>query len=721
MKYFLFVLLGIATLLPSTKAANLSTLPIAQTKIVGGELAVEGDWPWMSALVFTNDILVTSLDVAGTPYESDLFLFSPTGKVSGTMVDCGIGDSQCNLAEGKICLIERGEIDFTAKALNCEAAGGIGVIIFNNVPGNTSGTLGAGFSGTIPVIAISQNDGDFLLNNLDSIAFISNISTAVAQSATCGASFIGKKWLVTAAHCVEDVDIEKLKVNVGEYDLSDGANNAKTIRNIYIHPDYQDVSNVNNDIALIELVETINTPAISLLGLDETLTLARNNSSATVIGWGNTIAYGPEDDIPANSQPSQLQQVELSLLSNEQCRTQLVKAHQDVLSQTFTTNQVGITDSMICAADVAGGKGSCQGDSGGPLLVNTNNGWQQIGIVSHGVGCATAEFPEVYSRVGQFTQWINDITQGVAINSNYDFGITPKNKTNIKVFNVVNNAQLIANLTFDIVPETTTSTGFSLTGNNCALLAAQQTCQIEVTFNAQVIGQHNIRIVINSNDNNIPTSELKISALVLGENTAINTQLSENSSGLSWFTGGDQPWKIDNSEAAIMSGGIEGSQRSIVLLTFSGEGSLSFDWAVSSEENPDDPDKPFDALYLLIDGQQVDFIAGEKAYRNKVIDDFSAGDHQVSWIYEKDILINEGADTARLRNVIFTPSESTIIVSVPIDTAIDNPADEPITEPVAEPVTPITTVASTTTESSGGSLYMSLLLFLFVYIKRQKI
>ncbi|MEY8199165.1 MAG: trypsin-like serine protease [Colwellia sp.] len=691
MKYFLFAVLAISILL-SANATNQSSLLLAKPKIVGGELATQGDWPWMSALVFTYNDVNTSLDVAGTQYNGDSFSNSPTGQVSATMVDCGIGDNLCHLAENKICLIARGKIDFSVKVDNCQAAGGIGAIIFNNTSGIISGTLGEDFTGNIPVIAISQDDGAILLTKLDSIATINlSVKQALVQSASCGASFIGNKWLLTAAHCVEDANIEFLQVNIGEYDLSDGANNAKAIKRIYIHPEYNEGSSFNNDIALIELVEAIDHAAVKLLDYDTSRQLALANSSATVIGWGNRVAYGPNDEAPANSQPNELYQVELSLLSNEQCTEKLVQAYSDLDDTTYSADDVGITDSMICANYLTGGKGSCQGDSGGPLLVSTNQGWQQIGLVSYGIGCADAAFPDVYTRVGNFTRWINNITQGIAVEPSHDFAITPQNKAQTQQLTITNNSSLTAHLTFTLVAEKIGSTGFSLNTDDCTTLTAKQNCQMQVNFDAKTIGQHRMKIIIDSGDVNIPTSQSFISAEAIAANSDINTQLSNGSSQLLWFSGGDQPWLLDNTEAAIISGDIGDDQQSAVLLTFSGAGVLSFDWSVSSEENIDNPNEPFDALYLIIDGEQVNFISGEVAYTKVTIDDLTAGEHQVTWLYKTDSDTKKGKDSGYLKNVIFTP------------TAISIPTEQ------------------VSSKSSGGSAYFILFILSLLTLKRRPI
>lgn len=697
MKYYLFAFFTIATLLSTANAASKPTVPISQPKIVGGELAAQGDWPWMSALVFTYDEVTTSLEIANTSYDSTPFSNGPAGQASAAMVDCGIGDNQCELASGKICLIARGTVDFSVKADNCQAGGGIGVIIFNNTSGDINGTLGESFAGTIPVVAISQTDGESLLNRLDDIASI-NVSAqqSLTQSASCGASFIGEKWVITASHCVDDANLQFLKVNIGEYDLRDGANNAKAIKQIYMHPQYNEGADFNNDIAIIELVETVNVAAIPLLDFDRSRELALANRSATVIGWGNVNAYGPEEESPPNSQPDELRQVELSLLSNEQCQDKLALAYGNLHNTTYSASQMGITDSMICAEYAAGGKGSCQGDSGGPLVID-DNGWKQIGVVSYGAGCAVGDFPDVYARVGQFTSWINSITKGIAIDSSYDFAITPQGSAQSRQLSVTNNSDLNANLTFSVTDGNESSV-FSLVTDDCTNLAAKQSCQITVNFDAKVTGIHEASISIISNGINIPTSQAAISAQAIAANSAITTQLSNGSSELLWFSGGDKPWLVDNTEAAVVSGDIGDNQQSSVMLTFSGAGSLSFEWSVSSEENTDDPESPYDALYLIIDGEQVNFISGTVGYTKVTIDDLATGDHQVTWLYQKDAATSSEEDEGYLRNVVFTAK---------------------IASATSTPSTPSQT--ETTSKSSGGSsTYLLLMMLSFIAIIRRR-
>lgn len=62
---------------------------------------------------------------------------------------------------GSILLIERGDIAFSAKVANAEAAGAIGVIVYNNGEGALHGQLNQ--PGGIPAAGISQADGRAIL------------------------------------------------------------------------------------------------------------------------------------------------------------------------------------------------------------------------------------------------------------------------------------------------------------------------------------------------------------------------------------------------------------------------------------------------------------------------------------------------------------------------------------------------------------------------------
>lgn len=99
------------------------------------------------------------VSVGSQGFISDALSFSATGSVTASLVDCGIGDEVCSNVAGQICLIQRGTVLFADKGRNCEAGGGIGAIVYNNVPGAFLGTLGENSGISIPVVGVSDTDG----------------------------------------------------------------------------------------------------------------------------------------------------------------------------------------------------------------------------------------------------------------------------------------------------------------------------------------------------------------------------------------------------------------------------------------------------------------------------------------------------------------------------------------------------------------------------------
>ena len=81
-----------------------------------------------------------------------------TGNVSGSTFNMGTAESTNSGANGKICVIDRGNISFHDKVKNCEDSGGIGAVIINNVAGVLQGTLGTTNTTTIPAVGAALED-----------------------------------------------------------------------------------------------------------------------------------------------------------------------------------------------------------------------------------------------------------------------------------------------------------------------------------------------------------------------------------------------------------------------------------------------------------------------------------------------------------------------------------------------------------------------------------
>ncbi|KRT78395.1 Trypsin [Oryctes borbonicus] len=206
----------------------------------------------------------------------------------------------------------------------------------------------------------------------------------------CGGSLIDDVHILSAAHCVAHMsswDVARLTVRLGDHNIrtnTDTQHVEKKVKKIVRHRGF-DPRTLYNDIAIL----TLDTPVAFTKEIRPICLPAGSTGhpgqTATVIGWGSLRESGP--------QPSVLQEVNIPIWSNSECRAKYGHAAPG-----------GIVDHMLCAGQA--NKDSCSGDSGGPLMINDGK-WKQAGIVSWGIGCGKGQYPGVYTRVEKFIPWIN--------------------------------------------------------------------------------------------------------------------------------------------------------------------------------------------------------------------------------------------------------------------------------------------------------------------------
>ncbi|XP_065345779.1 inactive CLIP domain-containing serine protease A8-like isoform X2 [Cloeon dipterum] len=228
---------------------------------------------------------------------------------------------------------------------------------------------------------------------------------------SCVGSLISKKFILTAAHCVDEkgstAEAGSLVVALGKELLNSGWTkddgvSIHSVRSVIKHEEY-DHNLVKNDIALLQLtrsVETTITVSPLCLWYKSSSFELLNNVNGTIAGWGLIQDYNLAD---------QLQRLDLPILNPNQCK--LIEG-----KETFYSTKMRASP-KFCAGYVNKNKSPCNGDSGAALVVEENGVFYARGIVSETVArnidggkfCNT-DYPAIFTDVAAYRRWIIEHT-----------------------------------------------------------------------------------------------------------------------------------------------------------------------------------------------------------------------------------------------------------------------------------------------------------------------
>uniref|UniRef100_A0A8C6SCI0 Suppression of tumorigenicity 14a n=1 Tax=Neogobius melanostomus TaxID=47308 RepID=A0A8C6SCI0_9GOBI len=211
----------------------------------------------------------------------------------------------------------------------------------------------------------------------------------------CGASIIHPRWIITAAHCVQD-DGKTRFSQPGTWEAYLGLHVQRDIGTMVVKRDikqiipnpYYNPVTFDNDIALMELSQPLQySDYIRPICLPSSQHVFETGSTVWITGWGATREGGFAASV--------LQKAQVRMINHDVCNK-------------LMGNQ--LTSRMLCAGVLTGGVDACQGDSGGPLSFPDGARMFLAGVVSWGDGCARRNKPGIYTTVTKFRGWIQEKT-----------------------------------------------------------------------------------------------------------------------------------------------------------------------------------------------------------------------------------------------------------------------------------------------------------------------
>lgn len=211
----------------------------------------------------------------------------------------------------------------------------------------------------------------------------------------CTGTVVAPRVILTAAHCVEDVETGeftkpaqyRVAVNIANPKQATGPN-VFGVSDVHVFPSF-DPGVIHGDAAVLILYAPTSAPPLALAG-PEDAALYEGGAAVTVAGWGLTRAQNRQ--APANLRSA----------------TMAVQKAADCQRKTRGFYKEFSPSVQLCLlSPPANRSGTCFGDSGGPAIGQRADGTPvELGVISVVGPLCTPQAPNVLTRVDYVSSWV---------------------------------------------------------------------------------------------------------------------------------------------------------------------------------------------------------------------------------------------------------------------------------------------------------------------------
>ncbi len=240
----------------------------------------------------------------------------------------------------------------------------------------------------------------------DPIASRTALLINLYHGSICTVSILNEEWLLTAAHCVVDVEPKGFHVaftgSFYDYILGLHQEDVRLVENYFVHP------------AFVETIDKINEMVDKAKEEGRELTKEEVDS---LTDWGDIALIRIQGKIPASKTPVALmdpatvlekgQAVVLAGYGRTGTEWDEVGGELRKVTVTISEPAWGKTEVLLNNS----GTGACYGDSGGPAYVYVGGEYRLFGVTSRGVGGSGCDHFSVYTNAVSYLNWIRHIIE----------------------------------------------------------------------------------------------------------------------------------------------------------------------------------------------------------------------------------------------------------------------------------------------------------------------